>query len=114
MSLRGSRKLVFWLLATCLVGVGGPQGFAASADGTEERTAERNPEEISDGVSARVLARVRAYLGEQGISVPGLTSGQVQTQVQTQVQAEDLVVASPPPSGAEVLATGGRWAALRR
>src|SRR5438445_13766449 len=99
MSWRGSRKLVFWLLATWLVGVAGPQGFAASADGTEERTAERNPEEISDGVSARVLARVRAYLGEHGISVLGLTSGQVQTEI----RAEDLVVAAPPPSGAEVL-----------
>src|SRR5882757_174140 len=111
MSLRGSRKLVFWLLATWLASVAGPRGFAeAQADGTKERTTERTPEEISDGVSARVLAQVRAYLASDGFSVLGLASGQVQTQI----RAEDLVVASPPPSGAEVLVSGGRWDALRR
>jgi len=110
MSLRGSRKLVFWLLAAWLVGGPGMQGCAeTSAGGTEERTPERTREGISDGGSARVLARVRAYLAEHGFSAPGLTSGGVETHI----QAEDLVVASLPPSGAEVLVSGGRWDALR-
>jgi len=111
MSWRWSRKLAFWLFAAWLAGGPGMQGFAeASADGTAERAAERTAEEISDRASARVLARVRAYLGEHGVSMPGLTSGQVQAQI----QAEDLVVASPPPSSADVLVSGGRWDALRR
>jgi len=83
------------------------QCFAeASADGIAERTAERTAE----GTLDRTSARVRAYLAERGLSVPGLTSGQGQTQI----RPEDLVVASPPPSGAEVLVSRGRWDALRQ